>query len=451
MAALRDAPIRYARAGEVNIAYQVLDGGPVDIVYVPGLLNLIESIAEEPALERHFERMATFAKVVIFDKRGTGLSDRVPVDETADVETRLADISAVMDAAELSHAALFATADGAIPAILFAARHPERVDALVILEGTARWLGADGYDEGFARDPTPPLELWNERWGDEIDPFLVEENSPSMAHDQRWRRVLGRMQRRAGTPSAAYSYWQTFAKSDVRSALQEIRAPALVMHAASDVLMPVGQGRAIAAGIPGARFVELPGADHFHWFTNADRVAAETQELLTGARGGAGGARRLSTVLFTDIVDSTARAGELGDSRWRDLLSSHDRLVRSYLDRYGGQEVKFTGDGVLALFDDPQTALECAGALTIAVRDLGLEIRAGIHTGMVEMRGDDVGGMAVHVAARVLATAGASEVLVTRTVRDLLLGLDVKLESRGAYDLKGVPEHTELYALVGAA
>ncbi len=337
MAALRDAPIRYARAGEVNVAYQVLEGGPVDIVYVPGLVNLIESIAEEPALERHFERMATFARMVIFDKRGTGLSDRVPVDEMADPETRLADIAAVMDAAGLAHAALFATADGAIPAILFAARHPERVDALIVLEGTACWLAAEGYDAGFARDPTPPLELWNERWGDEIDPAFVEENTPSMAHDPRWRRVLGRMQRRAGTPAAAYRYWQTFVKSDVRSALDDVRAPVLVLHAVGDRLMPVEQGRAIAERIPGARFVELPGADHFHWFTNADRVAAETQELLTGARGGAGGARRLSTVLFTDIVDSTARAGELGDSRWRDLLSSHDRLVRSYLDRYGGE------------------------------------------------------------------------------------------------------------------
>lgn len=449
MAALGDAPIRYAHAGEVNIAYQVLDGGPVDIVYVPGLVNLIEAVAEEPAIERHFERMATFARVVIFDKRGTGLSDRVPVDEMADPETRLADIAAVMDAAGLAHAALFATADGAIPAILFAARHPERVDALIVLEGTARWLAAEGYDAGFARDPTPPLELWNEHWGDEIDPAFVEANTPSMAHDPRWRRVLGRMQRRAGTPAAAYGYWQTFVKSDVRSALQAIRAPALVMHAAGDVLMPIGQGRAIAAGIPGARFVELSGADHLHWFTNADRVAAETQELLTGARGGAGGARRLSTVLFTDIVESTARAGELGDSRWRDLLSSHDRLVRSYLDRYDGQQIKSTGDGVLALFDDPYTALQCAGALAVAVADLGLQIRAGVHTGMVDMRGDDVAGLAVHVAARVLAMADASEVLVTRTVRDVLLGLDVKLEPRGAYELKGVPERIELYALVG--
>jgi class 3 adenylate cyclase len=449
VAALQDAPIRYARAGDVNIAYQVLDGGPVDIVYVPGLLNLIESAAEEPALERHFERMATFAKVVIFDKRGTGLSDRVPVDEMADVEARVADITAVMDAVELPRAALFATGDGAVPAILFAARHPQRVDALVIVEGTARLLADEGY-QGFARNPVSPREQWNEQWGNENDPLSVELVTPSMAHDPRWRRVLGRMQRRAGTPSAAHSFWQTFAESDVRAALDEVRAPALVLHAVGDRLIPVAQGRAIAERIPGARFVELPGADHFHWFTNADRVAAETQELLTGARGGAGGARRLLTVLFTDIVESTTRAGELGDSRWRDLLSSHDRLVRSYLDRYGGQEVKFTGDGVLALFDDPHAALECASALTIAVRDLGLEIRAGIHTGMVEMRGDDVGGMAVHVAARVLATAGASEVLVTRTVRDLMLGLEVKLEPRGGYDLKGVPEHTELYVLVGA-
>jgi class 3 adenylate cyclase len=222
----------------------------------------------------------------------------------------------------------------------------------------------------------------------------------------------------------------------------------LILHAVGDRVIPIAQGRAIAERIPGARYVELPGADHFPWFTNADRVADETQELLTGSRGGGRGARRLCTLLFTDIVGSTVRAGQLGDARWRDVLSSHDRLLRSDLLRYGGQEVKFTGDGLLALFDDPHPALDCASALVHGTRDLGLEIRIGTHTGVIVLRENDVAGMAVHIAARVMATAAASEVLVTRTVRDLLLGSETKLEPRGSHELKGVAERLELYALL---
>ena len=415
---------------------------------MPGLLNLIEATAEEPACERHLERMTAFARVVIFDKRGTGLSDRVSAEEMADEEARLADLRAVMDAVDLPRASLLATADGAIPAILFAARHPERVDALIIVDGTARWMAAEDYDEGFAHDPTPPLEVWGERWGNETTPLLVETLIPSVADDLRWRRVLGRMQRRAGTPRAAHSYWQTaVVNADVRGALADVRARTLVLHCSGDRIVPIGQGRAIADAVAGARFVELPGTDHVFWFTNADSVAAETQEFLTGQRGGAGGARRLSTVLFTDVVGSTVRAGELGDSRWRDLLSSHDRVIRTNLLRYGGHEVKFVGDGVLALFDDPESALQCAGAVTSAVRNLGLEIRIGVHCGLVEMRDDDVAGMTVHIAARVMAAADASQVLVTRTVRDLLLGTDTPLAPQGSHELKGVPEPLELFSL----
>ena len=440
--------MRYARAGDVNIAYQVIGDGGVDLVYVPGLLNLIEATAEEPAIERHHERMASFARVVLFDKRGTGLSDRVSVQEMAEVESRLADLAAVMDAAEMPRAAVFATADGAIPAILFAAHHPERVDALVILDGAARYLAAEDYPEGLPLDrAVGPLEAWNERWGSEVDPFGVELVAPSVIDDPRWRRVLGRMQRKAGTPLAAHNFWATFAEEDVRDALVRVRAPTLVMHAVGDRLIPIAQGRFLATGISDASFVELPGADHFHWFTNADRVAAETQQLLTGNRGGAGGSRRLGTVLFIDIVGSTERLSELGDTRWRDVLSNYERLVRSNLERYGGQEVKFLGDGAMALFDDPSAAIDCARDLTFTVRELSLEIRAGIHTGMVEIRGSDLAGMGVHIAARVMGIAGTSEVLVTRTVADLLLGVETNLQPRGAHELKGVPDKLELFAL----
>lgn len=429
------------------MAYQVFGNGGVDLVYVPGQLNLIEATGEEPAIERHLERMATFARVALFDKRGTGLSDRVSAEEMADVDSRLADLAAVMDAAEMPRAALFATADGAIPAIRFAACQPDRVDALVILQGTARYLAGESYPEGFARDPTRSLDVYNEHWGNEMDPFAVRWLAPSMATDPRWRRVLGRMQRRCGTPRSARSYWQTFAREDATDALADVQAPALVMHATGDPLIPVGQGRALARGIAGARFVELPGADHFHWFTNADRVAAETQELLTGSRGGAGGARRLATVLFIDIVGSTERLSEVGDTRWRDVLGRYESLVRSHLVRHGGQAVSFIGDGVLALFDDPVAAVDCAAELTNAVRELGLELRAGVHTGVVEIRGQDVAGIGVHIAARVMAAAGASEVLVTRTVSDVLLGTGTRLDPRGAHELKGVSERLELFAL----
>jgi class 3 adenylate cyclase len=451
VSSVRDAPVRYASAGEVNVAYQVFGAG-ADLVYVPGLVNLIEATAEEPAIERHFDRIATFARVAMFDKRGTGLSDRVSPEEMADVGSRLADLTAVMDAVQMPAAALFATADGAIPAILFAAHHPERVTALVVLEGTARYTSAPDYPEGLPAElAVPPVEAWNQRWGNEAEPYVVELVAPSMASDPRWRRALGQMQRRSATPRAAHTYWQTFAQADVRDALADVRAPTLVMHSVGDRLIPIAQARALARGVAGARFVELPGADHFHFFTNADRVAAETQEFLTGSRGGTGGARRLATVLFADIVGSTQRLSELGDTRWRDVLSSYERVVRSLLLRHGGREVNFMGDGLLALFDDPVAAIGCAAEHASAVRSLGIEVRAGVHTGMVEIRGDDVAGMGVHIAARVMGAAGPSEVLVTRTVNDVLLGSDTQFEPRGRHSLKGIAEPLELFALIAPA
>jgi class 3 adenylate cyclase len=444
MGSLAQAPVRYARAAGINVAYQILGNGPVDIVYVPGSLNLIEAAAEEPAIERHFERMTSFSRLVIFDKSGTGLSDRVSAEEMADPARRMDDLIAVMDAVGLKQATLFATADGAFVALRFAARYPERVQALVILQGTARWVAGEGYDAGVPVELVPADEAWDESWGSESDPGWVDVLTPSVASDPRWRRVLGRMQRRAGTPAAARLYWKTtFLDGDVRDLLSEIAAPTLVMHSAQDRLIPAAQGRFLAAAITGARYIE---ADHFHWFTNGDAVADETQLFLTGSRGAAAGGRRLATVLFTDIFGSTDHAGRLGDARWRDLLEDHDRLVRRQLTRYGGQEIKFTGDGFLALFEDPLAALACAQELCLSMTDIGLEMRAGIHTGRVELRGEDVAGMAVNVAARVLALAGHSEVLVTRTVKDLLAGSGPHLVSRGVRQLKGVPDSWELYA-----
>jgi class 3 adenylate cyclase len=447
---LAEASVRYARAANVNVAYQVLGDGPIDIVYVPGLLNLIEAAAEVPAIERHFARMTGFSRLVIFDKRGTGLSDRVAAEEMADPARRLEDVIAVMDAVGLDKATLFATADGALVALECAALYPDRVQALIILQGTARWLRDEGYDAGVPPELVSPPEIWDAFWGNETDPHVVEAIAPSVAADPRWRRVLGRMQRRAGTPAAACLYWETtMLQGDVRHLLGDIHVPTLILHSAEDVIVPAAQGRFLAANIEGARYVELPGADHIYWFTNGDAVADESQAFLTGSRGSPAGGRRLATVLFTDIVGSTARAGALGNARWRDLLEDHDRLARRHIARHEGQEIKFTGDGFLVLFADPLAALACAQELSQAVRELGLEMRAGLHSGPVELRGDDVSGMAVNVAARVLAEAQASEVLMTRTVKDLLTGSGPTFVSRGTHRLKGVPDAWELYALGG--
>ena len=447
MGSLDHAPVRYARAAGASIAYQAFGDGPVDLVYVPGLLNLIEATAEEPAIERHFERLASFSRVVIFDKRGTGLSDRVSAEEMARADGRIDELSAVMDAVGLGQAALVATADGALGALEFAARYPERVPALVILEGTARWTATSGYEIGVPAEMVLAPDVWDEHWGNESAPLAVDFNSPSVADDPRWRRVLGRMQRRAGTPAAARLYWETvMGEGDVRDRLSAITARTLVMHSVGDRLIPVAQGRFVAEGIGGAQFVELPGSDHFHWFINGDRVADETQRFLTGSQGVVTGGRQVATVLFTDIVGSTDYAARVGDGRWRDLLEDHDRLVERSLGRYGGRAVKFTGDGVLALFNDPWPALICAQDLCSAVQGIGLTIRVGLHAGRIEQRGEDVSGMAVNVAARVLTLAGDSEVLLTRTVKDLLAGSGPALHARGTHRLKGVPDTWELYS-----
>jgi pimeloyl-ACP methyl ester carboxylesterase len=444
---LTDAPVRYADSNGVTIAYQVLGDGPLDIVYIPGLLNLIEATAEEPAIERHLERMTSFSRLVMFDKRGTGLSDRVAPEEMANPARRLDDLIAVMDATGLAQATLFATADGAPVALECAARHPERVKALIVYAGTARWVAAPGYPAGVPAEAMPPLATWLEHWGNEADPHVVDVVAPSVAADPRWRRVLGRIQRRAGTPAAAHLYWKTtMLETDIRDALDQIDVPTLVMHAAGDRLVPAAQGRFLAEGIKGSSYVELAGSDHFHWFTNGDLVAAETERFLTGKGSPIAGGRRLATVLFTDIVGSTEQAGRRGNARWRDLLEDHDRLVNRELARHGGQAVKFTGDGVLALFDDPFAALSCAQHLCRSVGDLDLQIRAAMHMGQVELRGDDVSGLAVHVTARVLAHAQPSEVLVTRTIKDLLAGSGATFGDRGTHQLKGVPDSWELYA-----
>ena len=442
----REAVVRYVTVGDVSVAYQVRGAGAIDVVYVPGLLNLIEAGDEEPSLARHLDRMGAFARIVLFDKRGTGLSDRVSAQEMADAERRLDDLGAVMDAVGLEAPVLMATADGVAIALEFAARHPERVHALVVWAASARMLAAEGYDAGLPPELVQlPREVWLDRWGNDDRPHVVELLAPSMADDPRWRATLARMQRRAATPGAAHAYWEATVAADVRGALGDIRAPTLVLHAQADRVVPVAQGRFVAENIAGSRYVEVPGGEHFFWFQDGDAVTQHIEEFLTGGRRGTGGGRRLATVVFGDIVGSTEIAGRLGDARWRDLLESHDHVVRRELRRFGGHEVKFTGDGFLALFDAPDAGVDCAAAIVAAMAPLQLEVRHGVHTGTVEMRGADVAGMAVNVAARLLGHAGPSEIVVTRTVKDLLAGDGRAMDPLGRHRLKGVDDEWELY------
>ena len=429
------------------MAYQVLGNGPLDIVYVPGLLNLIEAGAEEPALARHLDRLTAFSRVVLFDKRGTGLSDRVPADEMADAQRRLDDLIGVMDALGLASAVLLATADGTAIATRFAARHPERVQALVLYAASARMLVDEGYDSGVPPAAMPPAEVWQQQWGNDEHPMAVEVLAPSMQHDRRWRATLARMERRAATPRAAHAYWQkAVVEADIRDLLADVKAPTLVIHAAGDLLVPVAQGRFVAQAISGARHIELAGGEHFFWFQDGDVVTQHVEEFVTGGRSRHVGGRRLATVVFGDIVGSTGTAARLGDARWRDLLESHDLLVRRGLRRFGGEEIKFTGDGFLALFDATDSAVDFSSAMISEVTALGVELRVGLHTGTLELRGGDVAGMAVNVAARLLGHATGSDIVLTRTVRDLLGGAHL-MTPLGRKRLKGISDEWELYRI----
>jgi class 3 adenylate cyclase/alpha-beta hydrolase superfamily lysophospholipase len=446
-----DSPVAYARSADgVNIAYQVMGEGPVDAVAAPAFLHLIDAAHDVPALARHYERLAGFCRVIAFDKRGVGLSDRVATSDMLRLDRRLDDLRAVMDAAGSERAAILGGGDGCQIAITFAATYPERVSALFLGSPTARYLAAPDYSEGIPPEYLVPEEVWMKRWGNESAPLSLETLAPSMAADPRWRMTLARLQRRAGTPSSACRYWNTaFAETDIRDVLSAVQAPTLVTHVQDDRVFPIAQGRYVARGIAGARFVELPGTDTIYWFENGDRVAEHLEELLTGAHAKPRNDRRLATLLMTDIVHSTVTASNLGDSRWRELLDSHDFESRRTIERYGGRVVKFTGDGYLALFDGPERAIEAALELTAVIGNLGIPIRAGVHTGTVEVRGDDIGGVAVNTCARVQALARPSETLVTRTVKDLVAGTQFNFSARGTHELKGVPDTWQLFALGG--
>ncbi|MBI3454419.1 MAG: adenylate/guanylate cyclase domain-containing protein [Candidatus Rokubacteria bacterium] len=434
---------RYAKSGDVHVAYQALGEGPLDLVYVPGFVSHLEYAWEYLPLARSFERFASFSRLIRFDKRGTGLSDRVS--EVPTLEQRMDDVRAVMDAVGSERAALFGTSEGGPMSILFAATYPERTTALVIYGSYARRSWAP--DHPFGRTDAEwevLLSTMEREWG---GPMGLQVWAPSAAHDERFKQWWASYLRLAASPGAALAVMRMNREIDVRHVLPAVRVPALILHRTGDRNVRVGQARYMAERIPGAKYVELPGDDHVGWVGDADAIVDEIEEFLTGVRHGPEPDRVLATVLFTDIVGATAHAARIGDRRWRDLLESYHTLVRRELGRFRGHEVDTAGDGFLATFDGPARAVRCACAVSDAVRTLGIEIRAGLHTGECEVMGDKVGGIAVHIGARVAATAGAGEILVSHTVKDLVAGAGLRFADRGVHPLKGVPGEWRLFAV----
>ena len=434
---------RYADSGGVSIAYQVVGEGPFDLVYVPGWVSNVEYGWEEPSLARFYRRLASFSRLILFDKRGTGLSDRVTQYPTLD--QRMDDVRAVMDAAGSERAAVFGHSEGGSLAVLFAATHPERVRALVTVGIFAKRVWSPDYPWA----PTPEqrqhfFDAIRQGWGGLVD---LEVLAPSVAKDELFGRWWATYLRLSASPAAALTLARWNTEIDIRHVLPTVCVPTLVLHRTGDLDANIEEGRYIARQIPGARFVQLPGVDHLPWVGNADILLDEVEEFLTGVRPIAEPDRVLATVLFTDIVDSTRRAAALGDRRWRELLEAHHAATRRELARHRGREVKTLGDGFLAAFDGPARAVRCAEAISTAVRPLGLEVRAGLHTGECEAMGEDLGGLAVHLAARVAAQADAGEVLVSSTVKDLVAGSGLRFEDRGVHCLKGVPDDWRLFAV----
>jgi class 3 adenylate cyclase/pimeloyl-ACP methyl ester carboxylesterase len=437
---------RYAQNDGVSLAYQAIGDGPLDLLFLPGWISQVEHLWELPALRRFLERLGAFSRVIVFDRRGGGLSDRVLGEYT--VEQDAEDALAVLDAAGSERAALLTYSLGGPVGALLAADNPDRVGALVMYSSIARTSWAPDYDWALSSEQRiENAERGITSWGDPENP-AVAVFAPSVADDPSLIVWFARLQRLAASPGEALAMARASVDMDVRDALPRISVPTLVMHRRGELVWDLRHSRYLAEHIPGARYVELEGTDSFPFFGDSDAILEEIEEFLTGARSGGQLARALLTVMFTDIVDSTSRAAELGDGRWRDLLARHDDAVRKELNRFGGRAVKTVGDGFLATFDGPPSrALRCALAITSEARGLGVEVRIGMHTGECELIGDDVGGMAVHLASRVAGLAEAGEVLVSGTVAGTVVGGPFTFEDRGMHELKGVSGHWPLFLL----
>ena len=434
---------RYAKSGDLNIAYQVVGEGPFDLIYVPGWISNVELNWDEPALAHVLERLGSFSRLILFDKRGTGLSDPVPPDRLPTLEERMDDVRAVLDAVDSRETAVFGFSEGGLMSMLFAATYPERTTALVLYGVFAKRVWSPDYPwapkpDDREREIADLERNWSERM--DLDQLVPSE-------DDAFKDRLATYFRRSASPGAGAALMRMNTQLDVRDVLPTIQAPTLVLHRTLDRDANVEEGRWIARQIPGARFVELPGDSHTLWAGNPDEIVDEVEEFLTGARRGPEPDRVLATVLFTDIVRSTEKATELGDRRWRELLQQHHGLTRRQLERYHGRELDTAGDGFFATFDGPARAIRAAQAIAAGVRPLGIEIRAGVHTGECELHEGKVAGIAVSAGARVAAAAGPSEVLVSHTVKDLVAGSGIEFEDRGTRELKGVPGEWRLYSV----
>lgn len=433
----------YADSDGVSIAYQVYGDGPVDFVLVPGFVSHVELLTEDPATARFFRRLTAFSRLLVFDKRGQGLSDRPGRPPT--LEESMDDLRAAVKAAGFERPAVLGISEGGPMSMLYAATYPDEISALLLFGTFARMVETEGFPHGISDEQ---LDKWGSivrrNWG---GPVALDVWAPSRVGDGGFERWWARLLRQGTSPAGAIALMDLYREMDVRSILPAIDAPTLVLHRVGDRMISVDQGRYLAASIPGARLVELPGEDHLPFAGDLDAILGEVEEFLVGGREATESERALATILFTDIVGSTAKAAELGDLGWRQLLERHDAAVRRQLSLHRGREVKTMGDGFLATFDGPARAIRCASAVREEVSGLGIEVRAGIHTGEVELIGEDVGGMAVNIGARIGALAGAGEVLVSSTVRELVVGSGLEFEERGVERLKGAPGEWRLYAI----
>jgi class 3 adenylate cyclase len=437
---------QYARAGELSIAYAVGGVGPVDILLCPNWTTHVEAWLDLPPAARFVHRLESFARVIRFDLPGLGMSDPVALDEFPTLEACRDYVGLVMDTVGSRHALLFAHMAAAAVAIPFAATYPDRVAGLVLNDASARLYRAEGYPFGFPdRVRESGLAWWLERWGTGRQ---LELTAPALADDPYELEAMGRFERFAASPGVARAFFRLISEYDVREILPAVRVPTLVLHRAGDRYIRVGHGRYLAERIPGARYVELPGDDHYPFYGDMESVVGEVRSFIATLPERDEADRMLATILVTDIVGSTRLAGELGDRRWRDLLDRHDQEVRAELDRFRGQLIRSTGDGVLAMFDGAARAVRCADAIRTVLFRHGLEIRAGLHTGEVELRESGPDGIAVHIAARVGELAESGEVLVSQTVKDLTVGADLAFEPRGTHSLKGVPGDWQTYAAI---
>lgn len=436
---------RYAHSHDASIAFQVHGDGPVDLVLVPGFVSNVDHWWEMPVVPRILDWFATYARLITFDKRGTGCSD--PVHEPPSMDRRVDDLCAVMDAAGCERAVLLGVSEGGPASILFAASEPERVEKLILYGTGARFTAADDWPHGYSAAQIEGFAQYTaNRWG---DPDTLPVWAPDSRDDAVLASAWGSFLRHGASPAMGLALLREIVDIDVRDAARRVDAPTIVIHRTGDLAVPVGVGRDTAALIPGAIWRELPGRDHLFFAGDWRAVCSEIEQFVTGHQTTSPPGRALLTILFTDIVGSTARAAELGDAAWREVLAAHRALAEREIAHYGGRLVKLTGDGALALFDGPTEAVMAASAMREAGQAHRIPLRAGVHTGLCEVLGEDVGGLAVHIAARICAAAPAGEVLVSSTVREVLTGSDLRFEDRGARELKGVPGEWRLAAVAG--